>query len=79
VARVSTKAWVSIRLLQQRDPVLADIPVIVVTACGARGDIDATAFFPKPCDFEEIVTTVAAHGRRYREGHATQPAHLPRV
>lgn len=62
----------SFRLLQQRDPALSAIPVIVVTACGARGDIDAAAFFPKPCAFEELVATVAEHGRRYREEHRSQ-------
>lgn len=62
----------SFRLLQRRDPALCDIPVIVVSACGRRGDIDATAFFTKPCDFEELVAAVAAHGRRYREEHPAQ-------
>ena len=62
----------SFRLLQQRDPALSDIPVIVVSACGARGDIDATAFFTKPCDFEQLVTAVGSHGRRYREEHRAQ-------
>lgn len=60
------------RLLQQRDPALADIPVIVVSGCETRGDIDATAFFTKPCDFEELLAAVAAHGRRYREEHRAQ-------
>ena len=60
----------SFRLHQQRDPALAHIPVIVVSgACGARDGIDATAFFTKPCDVEELVTTVAEHGRRYRKQH----------
>jgi CheY-like chemotaxis protein len=62
----------SFRLQQQGDPALSDIPVIVVSACGTRGDIDAAAFFPKPCDFEELVTSVAEHGHRYREGHRAQ-------
>lgn len=73
----------SFRLLQQRDPGLADIPVIVVSgACGARNGIDATAFFTKPCDFQELVAAVAAHGRRYREAHRAQaqaPRGLPPV
>jgi CheY-like chemotaxis protein len=59
----------SFRRLQQGDPALADIPVIVVTACGAKSDIDAAAFFSKPCDFEALATSVAKHGRRYREEH----------
>jgi CheY-like chemotaxis protein len=60
------------RLLQQRDDGLSDIPVIVVSACGARGDIEAAMFFPKPCDCAELVTAVTAHGRRYREEHPAQ-------
>jgi CheY-like chemotaxis protein len=63
------------RMLQKRDAVLADIPVIVVSAYGPGSNIDAAAFVPKPCDFDEFVTTVTAHGLRYREtaGQASAP------
>ena len=57
------------RRLQQGDSALADILVIVLSGCGARGVIDATAFFSKPCDFEALATSVAKHGREYREEH----------
>ncbi len=59
------------RLHQQRDPRLVEIPVIVVSACGARGniDIDAAAVFEKPFDVDALVTAVVEHGRRYCARH----------
>src|SRR4029079_4864717 len=43
------------RRAQTQDPRLADIPVVVVTAAGAREDIpaiDATAWLSKPVDLD---------------------------
>ena len=63
------------RMLQKRDAAIADIPVIVVSACGTATDIDAAAFVPKPCNLDELVATVTVHGHRYREsaGHGLPP------
>ena len=49
------------RRAQTEDPRLADIPVVVVTAAGAREDIpaiDATAWLSKPVDFDRLLATI---------------------
>jgi CheY-like chemotaxis protein len=51
------------RRAQAQDPRLADIPVIVVTAAGAREDIpaiDATAWLSKPVDFDRLLATIGS-------------------
>jgi DNA-binding response OmpR family regulator len=47
------------RAAQRRDPNLADIPVIVMTARDATG-IDAAAVFHKPFDGQEIINAARA-------------------
>ncbi len=59
----------SFRKIQQHDPALSEIPVVVVTAFAARDQIDAAAFVRKPCDCDELVGVVSEHGRRYRDEH----------
>ena len=49
------------RRAQAQDPRLAGIPVVVVTAAGAREDIpaiDATAWLSKPVDFDRLLATI---------------------
>jgi CheY-like chemotaxis protein len=43
------------RSAQRRDPALAPIPVIVVSASGATASIDADAFLQKPFPMERLV------------------------
>jgi len=66
------------RLLQKSDAALADIPVIVVSACGTDIDIDAAAFVPKPCDLDDLVATVTQHGCRYQEEYGAQAPAVPK-
>ena len=47
------------RAAQRRDPDLADIPVIVMSARDAAG-LDAAAVFSKPIDGEEMINVVRA-------------------
>jgi CheY-like chemotaxis protein len=49
------------REAQVRDPRLASIPVVVVTAAGLREQIPsiaADAWLPKPVDFERLLATI---------------------
>ena len=46
---------------QKLDPSIAAIPVVVVSALGARSDIDAVAFLPKPCDVIDLLAVVERH------------------
>jgi CheY-like chemotaxis protein len=49
------------RAAQASDPALARIPVIVVTAAGAKGDIpaiDAHGWLSKPVDFDRLLATI---------------------
>lgn len=49
------------RAEQRRDPRLSGIPVVVVTAAGARDAIpaiDADAWVPKPIDFDRLIDTI---------------------
>jgi CheY-like chemotaxis protein len=49
------------REAQCRDPRLSSIPVVVVTAAGARADIPAIAadaWLPKPVDFDRLLETI---------------------
>lgn len=48
---------------QSRDPRLSHIPVVVVTAAGARGDIPAIAadaWLSKPVDLDRLLATIGA-------------------
>jgi CheY-like chemotaxis protein len=50
------------REVQRTDPDLAKIPVVVVTAAGARDEIpaiSADAWLPKPVDFDRLLATIA--------------------
>jgi len=51
------------REAQRRDPLLADIPVIVVTALSAASACrtHADAIIPKPVDYDRLIATVQAH------------------
>src|SRR5258708_12936083 len=46
---------------QVRNPRLAHIPVIVVTALSDRADVDANEIIIKPVDVERLPTTVVTH------------------
>jgi CheY-like chemotaxis protein len=49
------------RLAQVKDPDIAEIPVVVVTAAGARDQIpaiDADAWISKPVDFDRLLETI---------------------
>ena len=55
------------RNAQTADPRLANIPVVVVSAAGAREDIpaiDATAWLSKPVDFDRLLATIGPFCRR---------------
>ena len=43
---------------QRKDPTLARIPVVVVTALGAQATIDADEIITKPVDAERLLATV---------------------
>ncbi len=47
------------RSAQRRDPSLAPIPVIVISACGAPGSIDADLFLQKPFPMDRLVSEAA--------------------
>ena len=49
---------------QVRDPRLANIPVIVVTALSDRDDVDANEVIIKPVDVDRLLTTVDQYCRR---------------
>jgi len=56
------------REIQSRDPRLSEIPVVVVTAAGAReqiAPIEADAWLSKPVDFDRLLATISplCHGR----------------
>jgi len=58
------------RSAQLREPAIAGIPVVVVSALGRVSSIDAVAFLPKPFgldDLLEVVRRAARHG--HGEGH----------
>jgi CheY-like chemotaxis protein len=49
------------RAAQVRDPGLSQIPVVVVTAAGTRGDIpaiDADGWLSKPVDFDRLLAAI---------------------
>ena len=67
------------REAQASDPRFAKIPVIVVTAAGARDDIppiDADGWVPKPVDFDCLLATIDSfcHIRRPRSPATTTPS-----
>jgi len=43
---------------QRKDPTLARIPVVVVSALGAQANIDADEVITKPIDAERLLATV---------------------
>lgn len=52
------------RAEQQRDAGLSAIPVAVISAHivpGAKLDVDADAFLPKPIDYDDFLETVASY------------------
>jgi CheY-like chemotaxis protein len=49
---------------QIKDPRLAEIPVIVLTALSDRTDIDANEIIIKPVDVDRLLTTVSHYCRR---------------
>jgi CheY-like chemotaxis protein len=49
---------------QVRDPRLAEIPVIVVTALSDRADVDADEIIIKPVDVDRLLKTVGHYCRR---------------
>ena len=49
---------------QIKDPRLAEIPVIVLTALSDRTDINANEIIIKPVDVDRLLTTVSHYCRR---------------
>ena len=51
------------RRLQQADPVLADVPVIVLSALdqSRTADVSASAFLKKPLDFDRLLELVRSY------------------
>jgi CheY-like chemotaxis protein len=51
------------RRLQQADPVLADVPVIVLSALdqSRTADVSASAFLKKPLDFDRLLQLVRSY------------------
>ena len=43
---------------QARDPTVADIPIVVVSARPGPCGIEAAAFLAKPCEVDELLSTV---------------------
>jgi len=61
------------RAAQLRDPAVADIPVVVLSALGRVSTIDAFAFLPKPFGLDDLLELVR---RAARSGRGDgQPAH----
>ncbi len=54
------------RRMQQADPALASVPVIVLSALDQNraGSLDATAFLKKPLDFDHLLALVREHCAR---------------
>ena len=48
------------RIEQKKDPLLAAIPVVVITAAGDVGEMDVDVV-PKPIDLERVLGAVARH------------------
>jgi CheY-like chemotaxis protein len=53
------------RRLQQADPALARVPVIVLSALhpARAANVDATAFLKKPLDFDRLLALIRLHCR----------------
>jgi DNA-binding response OmpR family regulator len=55
----------SFRAEQQRDPELAEIPVIVISAGGdsreKAEELEAAGYLPKPLDIDDLLETVDQH------------------
>ena len=59
------------RLAQLRDPAIAAIPVVVLSALGRVSNIDALAFLPKPFGLDDLLDLVRRAARPGRDdGHA---------
>jgi DNA-binding response OmpR family regulator len=52
------------RATQLRDPAIADIPVVILSALGRVPNIDAAAFLPKPFGLDELLDLVRRNARR---------------
>jgi CheY-like chemotaxis protein len=53
------------RIEQRRDPALAEIPVVVISAVASSAErinaLDAAAYFRKPLDVDALLQTIARH------------------
>jgi len=49
---------------QMKNPRLADIPVIVVSALGDRAEVDANEIIIKPVDVDRLLVTIGHYCRR---------------
>jgi len=58
------------RKTQRGEAGISEIPVVVVSALGRVGTIDATAFLPKPFSLDDLLSAVRRFG-----GPAHQPVH----
>jgi CheY-like chemotaxis protein len=55
---------VQFRAEQVRDPAIADIPVVVISAASPIPRIDAAEILPKPLNLDALLAAVARHGDR---------------
>ena len=51
---------------QKHDPDVSEIPVVVLSALGRVGTIDAEGFIQKPFDLDELLDVVRRHAMRNR-------------
>jgi CheY-like chemotaxis protein len=51
------------RRAQLRDPAIAAVPVVVVSAVGRGGDLSADGFLPKPFGLDELLAMVRRTAR----------------
>ena len=49
------------RAAQQGDPEFRSIPVVILSALGREGSIDADGFMQKPFDLDDLLATVRRH------------------
>lgn len=58
------------RAAQKGDPELRSIPVVILSALGREGGIDADGFMQKPFDLDDLLAAVRRHASAPIEAHA---------
>lgn len=57
------------RAAQKGDPEIRSIPVVILSALGREGGIDADGFMQKPFDLDDLLATVQRHASGSTESH----------